>query len=268
MRKGMLVDLTRCIGCRACQVACKQWNDLPAEETQNWGSYQNPAALSADTWTLVEFTEVDEGDGLQWVFAKRQCMHCLHPACASACPVGAFHQTEQGAVVYDPARCIGCRYCMVVCPFGVPKLEWEEPLPFVRKCRFCVDRLEAGLEPACAKACPTDAIVFGNRDDLIAEAEERIRNQPGRYVDHVYGKDELGGTSWLYLSAVPFDKLGFPTLGPEPVTTLSEVVATYGTPSIAVTVAAVLGGLYYWFSRREKNMHAEQDAEQEEREAS
>lgn len=258
MRKGMLIDLTRCIGCRACQVACKAWNDLPAEETVCLGCYDNPPALSAQTWSLVKFTEIEEGSRLQWVFAKRQCMHCLHPACVSACPVGAFHQTEEGAVVYDPDRCIGCRYCMVVCPFGVPTFEWEKPLPFIRKCTLCVDRVEAGLEPACAKTCPTGAITFGERDSLIIEAEARTQRYPGKYIDHVYGKDEVGGTSWMYLSPVPFEKLGFPTLGPEPVTKLSEAIAVYGTPSVAVSVAALLGGLYYLFTRREKRVLAEE----------
>jgi len=266
MRKGMLVDLTKCIGCRACQVACKQWNDLPAEETHNWGSYQNPRTLSSKTWSLVEFTEIEQDGQFHWVFAKRQCMHCLHPACVSACPVGAFHQTEEGAVVYDSGRCIGCRYCMVVCPFEVPKFEWEKPLPFVRKCTLCVDRLEAGLEPACAKTCPTGAITFGERDALIAEAEARIQAHPEKYVDHIYGKDELGGTSWMYLSAIPFEKLGFPALGSEPVTGLSEAVAVYGTPSVAVSVAALLGGLYYWFTRREKRIQAEEAARKKEEE--
>jgi formate dehydrogenase iron-sulfur subunit len=255
--KGVLVDVTKCIGCRACQVACKAWNDLPGEITVCAGCYQNPSSLSAETWSLVEFTEMEENGKLRWLFAKRQCMHCLHPACVSACPVGAFHKTDKGAVVYDPARCIGCRYCMVVCPFGVPKLEWEKPLPFVRKCTFCVDRLEAGLEPACAKACPTGAITFGQRDSLVNEAEGRIQAHPERYVDHIYGKDELGGTSYMYLSPVPFERLGFPTLGPEPVTELSETVAMYGTPSLAVSVAALLGGLYYWFSTREKSAEAQ-----------
>jgi formate dehydrogenase iron-sulfur subunit len=256
-RKGVLIDLTKCIGCRACQVACKAWNDLPAEETYNWGSYQNPRSLSAKTWSLVEFTEIEENGKVKWLFAKRQCMHCLHPACVSACPVGAFHKTDQGAVVYDTSRCIGCRYCMVVCPFGVPKFEWEKPLPFIRKCTFCVDRLEAGLGPACVQACPTGAIAFGLRERLVSEAEARIRAHPERYVDHVYGKYELGGTSYLYLSPVPFEKLGLPTLGPEPVTDLSETVAMYGTPSLAVSVAALLGGLYYWFSNRVKHSEAQ-----------
>ncbi|MCK4299481.1 MAG: 4Fe-4S dicluster domain-containing protein, partial [Planctomycetes bacterium] len=181
---AMLYDSTKCVGCRACQNACKEWNRNPPEVGPG---------LSSDTWTLIQVAKPEGSD--ERAFLKRQCMHCLHPACVSACPVGAFQQTEQGAVVYDSDRCIGCRYCMVACPFGIPKLEWEETLPFIRKCTFCVDRLEDGLEPACAAACPVGAIAFGERDSLIAEAEDRIRNNPDRYVNHIYGKDELGGTS-------------------------------------------------------------------------
>lgn len=250
---AMLYDSTKCIGCRACQNACKEWNGNPPQAGPD---------LSADTWTLIQMAKPEGSDEL--AFLKRQCMHCLHPACVSACPVGALQQTEQGAVVYDPDRCIGCRYCMVACPFGVPKFEWEESLPYIRKCTFCIDRLEDGLEPACAAACPVGALVFGERESLIAEAEDRIRNNPDKYVDHVYGKEELGGTSMLYLSHVPFEELGLPTLGSEPVTRLSEVVATYGTPSVALSVATLLGGLYYWFTRREKDIGAEEVVRQEE----
>ena len=166
--------------------------------------------------------------------------------------------------MYDPDRCIGCRYCMVACPFGVPKFEWEESLPYIRKCTFCRDRLEDGLEPACAAACPVGALVFGERDSLIAEAENRVENRPDKYVNHVYGKEELGGTSMLYLSHIPFEELGLPALDSEPVTRLSEVVATYGTPSVALSVATLLGGLYYWFTRRENSMWAEEAAAQSE----
>jgi formate dehydrogenase iron-sulfur subunit len=146
---------------------------------------------------------------------------------------------------------------MVACPFGVPKFEWTEALPRIRKCTFCADRQDMGMEPACAAACPTGALVFGDRDALLAEAEARIQADPDRYVQHVYGSDEIGGTSWLYLSPVPFEELGFPPLETEPVTALSEAVATYGTAGVATSVAFLLGGLYLLSSRREKSIQYE-----------
>lgn len=251
MSNAMLIDLTRCIGCRACQAACKQWNDLPAESTENWGSYENPPRRSAKTWTTVTFNEVDQDGQFAWVFAKRQCMHCEEPACASACIVGALRKTADGAVVYDDHKCIGCRYCMVACPFNVPTFEWDKPVPYIRKCTFCTDRLAAGMEPACAKACPTEAILFGEREALLQEAHTRIKANPAQYVNHVYGENEVGGTSILYLSAVPFEKLGFPKLGSEPISRYAEV-AMLAVPPTLVGVAAAMGGVYWVIQRREK----------------
>ena len=255
MSKAMLIDLTRCIGCRACQAACKQWNNLPAETTANWGSYENPPRRSAKTWTTVTFNEVEEGDKLTWVFAKRQCMHCEEPACASACIVGALHKTPEGAVVYDDYKCIGCRYCMVACPFNVPTFEWDKPAPYIRKCTFCADRQAGGLEPACAKACPTEAILFGERETLLQEAHARIAAQPDQYVNHIYGEKEVGGTSVMYLSPVPFEKLGFPTLGPEPIPRYADI-AMLAVPPTIVGVAAAMGGIYWVIKRREKMSRA------------
>jgi formate dehydrogenase iron-sulfur subunit len=250
--KGVLVDLTKCIGCGWCQRACNQANGLPAEEIHDWSVEQEPLPLSADTWTLVAFKDLGTDDR---VFAKRQCMHCLHPACVSACPVSALEQNEYGAVVYDADRCIGCRYCMVACPFGVPKIEWDKPIPLIRKCTFCSDRQDEGLEPACTEACPTEALLFGERAALIAEARARIEAHPGEYVDHIYGEHELGGTSWMYISPVPFVELGFPALGEETVTGLSETVAMFGTPTVALGVALFLSSIYY---RSKSKAHSEE----------
>jgi formate dehydrogenase iron-sulfur subunit len=152
---------------------------------------------------------------------------------------------------------------MVACPFGIPKFEWEEPLPRIRKCTFCVDRQAEGMEPACTAACPTGALTFGDRDALIAEAEVRIRAEPDRYFHHIYGQEELGGTSWMYLSPVPFEALGFPTLGSDPVTSLSEAVATYGTVGVAASVTLLLGGLHYWFDRRQPELQADEPVQVE-----
>ncbi len=249
MTKAMLIDTTYCTACRGCQVACKQWNDLPAEKTTNQGTYQNPFRLSAYTWTLVQMREVEYQGKFYWSFLKRQCMHCLHPTCVSACPVGAMHQTPEGLVLYNDARCIGCRYCMTACPFRMPRFEWDLPLGHVRKCTFCADRQAEGLEPACVKTCPSGALAFGERDELIARAEARLKTRPDKYIQHVYGKEEGGGTHVLILSAVPFDLLGLPALGPEPVKELNDAMARYGTPGIAIGVAAILAGLQ-WYSRR------------------
>ena len=264
MPKATLYDANKCIGCRGCQVACKAWNDLPAEATTNRGTHENPPQLSARTWTKIRFTEVEDDGEFRWVFTKVQCMHCEYPACAEACLVGALQKTADGPVVYDDRKCIGCRYCMVACPFGVPTFEWDKPLPWVRKCTSCVDRLSEGLEPACVKTCPTGALKFGEREELITEARERIAATPDKYVDHIYGEKEVGGTCRLYLSPVPFEKLGFPTLGSEPVTVNVER-AMGAVPPVLIGVAAAMAGIYWLIQRRDKTSQTK--ANDEEREA-
>lgn len=251
---AMLIDETRCTGCRACQVACKQWNDLPAVKTHNRGTYQNPPSLSAETWNLIEFREIQAGDRVGFYFLKRACMHCEHPACASVCPVGALHKTEEGPVVYDDWKCIGCRYCMAACPFGIPTFDWQKGLlaqPLIRKCNFCVDRVSNGLQPACAKACPSRVITFGERQQLIAMGEARLRQSPERYVNRIYGKEEAGGTSILYLSSISFEKLGLPSLSSTPAPVLSEGVMGYTLPFAAVWGATLTGlALLFRFRKR------------------
>jgi formate dehydrogenase iron-sulfur subunit len=248
--KAMLIDLTRCIGCRGCQAACKQWHDLPAEKTTNLGSYENPQRISARTWTTVSFDELELDNQFHWVFAKRQCMHCDHPGCVSACTVGALRKTPEGPVVYDSTKCIGCRYCQYACPYGVPAYEWDETLGLIGKCDFCADRQAEGLEPACVKTCPTEALIFGDREELLAEARRRIIVNPDDYVDHIYGETEAGGASMLYLSGVPFAALGFPKLGDQPVSVYAESVMRQ-TPVIALGVAAGASALYWIIKRRE-----------------
>ena len=260
MSKGVLVDLVRCMGCRACQVACKAWNDNPGEVTLCLGCYDNPPDFSGDTWSLIRFDEVEHSGQVKWVFTKRQCMHCVHPACASACPVSALEKLPDGPVVYDAKKCIGCRYCMLACPFNVPRVNWSEVLPEIKKCTFCADRQADGMEPACVKACPTDALVYGERAALIAEARARVKNRPGKYVNHIYGEEEAGGTSWMYLSSVSFGEIGFPELDAEPVPELSESLAVYGTPSMLAGVTVLLGGLY-WFTKRRAEGIAKQGKE-------
>ncbi|MBN1317863.1 MAG: 4Fe-4S dicluster domain-containing protein [Anaerolineales bacterium] len=229
---AMLYDATRCVGCRECEAACKKVNNLPP-------NLEHPTDLDGKNLTLIKQYQGVSKES----FVKLQCMHCEYPACVSACPVQALQKTEEGPVTYDSEKCIGCRYCMMACPFHVPRVDWYEVLPEIKKCTFCVDRIDDGLIPACAEACPVGALSFGTRNQMLQEARSRIEQEPERYLDHVYGEQELGGTSWLYLSAVPFDDLGLPEYDSEPRPDLSENVAIYGTPTMLAAVAAMLGGL-------------------------
>ena len=245
MTIACLVDTTRCVGCRSCQVACKQSNGLEAEKTEfsaAGGGYQNRAEFSAYTRTYVSYHELeDESGGLKWVFVKRQCLHCAELRCADVCAPGVFRLTASGVVVSDPDKCIGCAACTDECPLGAPRIEyWGLDKPQIRKCTFCLDRQQAEpgemrvngrrlrgealrrheesfRTPACAKACPAGALKFGRRDQLLAEARRRIAAAPRKYVDYVYGEKDLGGCAWLYLASVPFEKLGLPVLAAAPV---------------------------------------------------
>jgi formate dehydrogenase iron-sulfur subunit len=180
-------------------------------------------------------------------------MHCLHPACASACTVGALHKKPEGPVVYDSKKCIGCRYCQYACPFGIPTYDWDNPLGLIHKCQFCISKLEAGQKPACVSGCPAGALRFGNRSNLLVEAKAQIATNPGRYVDHIYGEHEVGGTSMLYLSGVPFAQLGLPSLGDMPAPRYAEAVMVK-TPIIAASVASLATGLYWLIKRRDMNL--------------
>ena len=216
MSKGVLVDVTKCIGCRSCMVSCKSWNDIPARTGSFSNNWDSPGKIGADTWTSVMNYVIEEGNDLKWRFVKKQCMHCKEPACESACFTHSFVKTREGAVIYKPTEinkdyCVGCRYCMIACPFGVPGFQWDKAFPYVLKCRFCYDRIQQeGMEPACCTSCPSGCLQFGDRKELIDEAWKRIKSDP-KYVQHVFGETEYGGTSWIYLSDVPFDKLGFRT---------------------------------------------------------
>lgn len=208
---GTLIDISRCIGCRSCEAACKAARNFPPGES---------ADLGPTAWTYVRVQQLRTpvphatmGDGMAAQRAvKVQCMHCLEPACVSACPVGALRRSPEGPVVYDEWRCLGCRYCQVACPFQIPRYEWAERLPAVTKCSFCAERLARGEGPACVTACPVEALKFGRRPELLAEASRRITEAPNRYVPDIYGRDEVGGTSMVYLSDVPFKDLGFPAV--------------------------------------------------------
>jgi formate dehydrogenase iron-sulfur subunit len=258
MSHSILFDAHLCTGCRGCQVACKQWNDLEATQTTNTGSYQNPPRLSDKTWLMMKYSEVEQDGKAQFVFGRRACMHCEHPACATACPLKALHKTEEGPVLYRADRCFGCRYCMLACPFEIPTFEWDQGMfagPWIRKCTMCADRLSVGREPACVQTCPTGALKHGQRDELLAYAHDRIQKYPDRYIQHVYGETEVGGTSVLYISHVPFEQLGLPAkLQEEPISHYAEN-AMFSTPIAAVGLTVALTG-FYWIVRRRQIMAA------------
>lgn len=257
MPKGVLVDLTRCIGCRGCQVACKQWNELPAESTSFESSYENPPALKWNTYTKVRFVEGEENGTSFWGFIKTQCMHCKEPACASACLVGALKKSSEGPVTYDKGKCIGCRYCMLACPFHIPTFEWDKALPLIQKCTFCADRISEGKTPSCVKTCPSQALQFGEYEIILQEAQNRINSNHGKYINYIYGKDEVGGTSWLYISNIHFDKLGFNTgLSNEPLPHLTWN-ALSKVPFVVGGLAVALTGLWFIYKRREELQRAD-----------
>jgi formate dehydrogenase iron-sulfur subunit len=251
-KKGILFDSTLCIGCGACYEACKERNHLPRTTNEYLKD-----TLSAQTYTVVK----NRGGR----FVRQMCMHCDVPTCASVCPVGALEKTELGPVVYHEGRCIGCRYCMQACPFGVPKYEWGEVLPRVRKCDLCADRVAAGLPTACAAVCPTGATKFGDRDELIEEARARLRAHPNRYVNHIYGLEEVGGTSVLLLSDVPFESLGYRTnLTKEPLPLLTWNVLQ-NIPNFVVIGSVLLGGIWWITHRRIEVQQAEREKTQDPR---
>lgn len=254
---GCLVDLTRCIGCRKCEEACNRVNGLPPPER----SFEDLTVLDKKrrpderSYTVVNrYTSgvIDARDQLVPTFVKLQCMHCQNPACASACIVGALSKKENGSVFYDVSKCIGCRYCMVACPFEIPAYEYHDPItPRVMKCTFCHERVETEKKlPGCVEVCPVEALTFGRRSDLIEIAHRRIKTNPGRYIDHVYGEKEVGGTSWMYLSGVPFEKLGFNRMPEEPMPKLAETIqhSLFSYLWSPIVLFGMLGGLM-WASR-------------------
>jgi len=244
MSKAILYDSTKCIGCRLCEAAC----------AERWGNpYDDNVAareqLSAGKLITIQ-TFSDH-------YARRSCMHCADPTCVSVCPVAALQKTALGPVVYDESRCIGCRYCLFACPFQVPVYEWNQVLPRVRKCDMCYQRQLAGLPTACTEACPTGATICGERDELVAEAQRRIRENPGDYYERIYGLHEVGGTSVLYLSAVPFEEIGLRTYLPhEPMPLLTWRVLSL-VPDIVAVGAVLMGGVWWITHRREEVAAAE-----------
>lgn len=262
---GVLVDTTLCIGCRKCEEACNRRNHLPrtAESFSDRDVLRAFRRPTENAFTVVNrFPGSPSPDqaGLPQTYCKAQCMHCLYPSCVSACIVGALTKSPDGAVVYNSTICIGCRYCQIACPFEIPAYEFHEPLtPRVRKCEFCADRAKGtGANPACAASCPTEALVFGRRADLVAMAKDRLKKRPDRYRDHIYGDTEVGGTSWLYLTGRPIQEIGLLKLPATPPPQLTEAIQhgifKYG--AIPVAFYGLLAGIM-WYKHRQ---HPEGDS--------
>jgi Fe-S-cluster-containing dehydrogenase component len=249
--RGMLVDTTRCIGCRECEAACAAAKGLPAPDLGP-AARENIRSTGPSALTVVNRQATDGG----YMFVKDQCMHCNQPACASACLTKALLKTEEGPVIWRASKCMGCRMCMVSCPFGVPKFEYDSANPKIVKCDLCWERLEAGGKPACVEACPAGALTFGTRRELLRTARERIHREPDRYVDHIYGEHEAGGTGVLYLASVPFEQLAMDTtLGDVPYPELAKPFLS-SVPVVLILFPALMLAL--------ARSRAEQVAEREE----
>lgn len=255
-RNGVLVDTTVCIGCRSCEYACRTAHGLP---TPPLDTYEDKTVFNEmrrpDPGALTVVNKYPNPTKSDLPFyVKVQCMHCDHPACVSACIVGAFTKQENGSVIWDTDKCIGCRYCMVACPFQVPSFEYEKAIqPEVRKCDFCFPRTSQNNLPACVEACPVEALTFGPREEVVRIARQRLNTYPGRYVKHIYGEYEAGGTGWMYLAGRDFSDLKFPKLGTSPAPGVSEAIQhgifAYFIPPVALY--AILGAIM-WMTRTRK----------------
>jgi len=245
---AILTDTTLCTGCERCVEACREDNELGPDVPRRWKSRIDD--LSSTRYTTILRRKSEDKPGVH--FVRQQCRHCVDPACVSACLVGALQKTPEGPVIYDDARCMGCRYCMIACPYGIPRYTWEKPVPYIRKCDMCYDRVVDGGKPACVEACPQKATIFGDRDELIAEAHRRIKENPDKYVDRVVGETEIGGTSVIYISDIPLDFLAFnPEMGDEPLPKLTWA-ALSKVPPIIGGVGAVMTGAWWIIGRRMK----------------
>jgi len=271
---GMLFDSTLCVGCRACQTACKAANKLPADRVEaSGGGYDAPADLNSTTKNVIKSLPTEDGGQ---VFVKQQCMHCVDPACVSACMLGALHKEGEakrkiagekkgsGIVLWDKLTCVGCRYCQIACAFNVPKFEWYEAFPAIVKCELCRHRADPAKEgplavanPACCEVCPREAVIYGRREALLAEAKRRVAADPKRYAPTVYGEKEGGGTQVLYLAAagVTFQQMGFPALGEKSAAQFSE--STSHAPYLhGVTPIALYAAMAFVINRNKKKEDA------------
>ncbi len=260
-RMGVLVDTTACIGCRSCEWACKNAHGIetpPLEKYSDRSVFKKMRRPDVNALTVVNEYSNPQNAELP-TDIKVQCMHCDHPACVSACIVGAFSKQENGSVIWDTKRCIGCRYCMVACPFQVPSFEYDKAInPEIKKCDFCFERTRAGKLPACVEICPVEALTYGPRNDLVKIARERIKRNPEKYFNYIYGEYEVGGTAWMYIGNEDLRKKAFPKLGDKPAPGVSEAIQhgifAYFVPP--VSLYALLGGIM-WITKNRKNSEEE-----------
>lgn len=267
-RFGCLTDLTRCVGCRSCERACNEANKLPPPEIpfDSGSVFREKRRPGAKAYTVVnQYPNPKDKD--KPLFRKIQCNHCNEPACATACPIHAYTKTKEGAVTYNPDLCFGCRYCMTACPFYIPAYDYDSALdPKIVKCTMCHHRIKEGGVTACSEACPTGALTFGKRDELIRLARERIRKNPERYINHIYGEHEVGGTSWMYISGAPFENVGLPSgLPKKPL--IEETKGFLSAVPVVFTVwPALFGMIYAALRHREQTPDEEQEKGKSEKE--
>jgi Fe-S-cluster-containing dehydrogenase component len=260
-RNGLLHDTTLCVGCRSCEVACKEVNGLPPSEVplDDKSAFDDYRRTTDTAYTVVNrYREATED--APPVYRKQQCMHCNEPCCASVCFVKAFTKTPEGPVLYNPDVCVGCRYCVMACPYYALAYEYEEAFtPRVVRCTMCYPRIKEGLDPACADACPTGAITYGKRDDLIQVARDRIRKHPDRYIDYIFGEHDFGGTSWLVIGGLTSGELGLHDDASH--IPLPELTSGFlsAVPLVLTMWPGLLLGFYAFTKRREKIAHEEAD---------
>ena len=258
---GLLYDPVRCIGCKACVVACKEANNLTADtHVMGEGLYDAPDGLNEFTKTVIQLYKDDEKTS----FMKRQCMHCVDPACTNACMIGALKkEADTGLVWWRADRCVGCRYCQVACPFQVPKFEWSKKIPKIVKCELCKHRLEEGGQPGCTEVCPREAVIFGKTRDLLADAHARIEANPDKYNPKVYGETDVGGTQCLYLAPkdMSFKQLGL-YFDQEEAVSLTQRTVQHGIYQGFVAPAALYTALAFVMVRNRQKRIAEEKGEE------
>lgn len=262
---GVLVDFTRCIGCRSCEAACNKVNNLPEPDLpfDDVSVFEHKRRTHEKSRTVVNRYEVEGHE--EPIFRKIQCNHCAEPGCLSSCFVNAYTKTDTGAVTYNGKVCVGCRTCMIACPFYIPAYSYSSVLnPLIVKCTMCYDtRLVDGKPPGCVEACPTNVMTLGKREDLIFMAHQRIRLNPGKYVNHLYGEKEVGGTAWMYLSPVPFEELGFDTtIGEKPIFGYVKEFLSI-VPMVLTIWPALFSGFYLLATRKGKLNQQEQTTGEE-----